>query len=56
MVNKRSVIEEELEILYDAYYYELESFAHDQAKMALPEKGKLNSQLTLDRRPRRCGQ
>ncbi|KAJ3213830.1 Stress response protein nst1 [Clydaea vesicula] len=29
---KRSVIEEELEILYDAYYEELENFANDQAK------------------------
>ncbi|KAJ3215042.1 Stress response protein nst1 [Dinochytrium kinnereticum] len=29
---KRTVIEEELEILYDAYYEELEHFAHDQAR------------------------
>ncbi|TPX49209.1 hypothetical protein SeMB42_g01330 [Synchytrium endobioticum] len=29
---KRTVIEEELEILYDAYYEELENFTHDQAR------------------------
>ena len=41
-VNKlfRSVIEEELEILYDAYYEELEHFANDQKKTSIMGKTK----------------
>ena len=34
-LKKRSVIEEELEILYDAYYEELEHFANDQKKKTI---------------------
>ncbi|KAJ3163423.1 Stress response protein nst1 [Geranomyces michiganensis] len=33
---KRTVIEEELEILYDAYYEELENFANDQGPKSSP--------------------
>ncbi|KAI9097365.1 salt tolerance down-regulator-domain-containing protein [Phlyctochytrium arcticum] len=38
---KRTVIEEELEILYDAYYEELENFANDQSGKALPHGSSL---------------
>ncbi|KAJ3191769.1 Stress response protein nst1 [Irineochytrium annulatum] len=52
---KRTVIEEELEILYDAYYEELENFAHDQTRNPTTGGSIMNPRVSvqaIEHRPR----